>query len=91
MRADPKTYGLHPRLWLLLGIIVLMQISRFSLVLKHTRISMLNPHIYVLGPEGGGGGTPLYGLWPFERKTNDLSKLKYYQSDFKKVVFFRGG
>ena len=28
---------------------------------------------------------------PFERKTCDLSKLKYYQSDFKKVVFFRGG
>lgn len=28
---------------------------------------------------------------PVKRKTNDLSKLKYYQSDFKKTVFFRGG
>ena len=24
---------------------------------------------------------------PFKRKTNDLSKLKYYQSDFKKILF----
>ena len=28
---------------------------------------------------------------PVKRKTNDLSKLKYCQSDFKKIVFLRGG
>ena len=30
---------------------------------------------------------------PVKRKTNDLSKLKYMycQSDFKKIVFLRGG
>ena len=28
---------------------------------------------------------------PVKQKTNDLSKLRYYQSDFRKIVFSRGG